>query len=350
MSMHGAKERSEVGVAKGRRLPVMGDVARLAGVSHMTVSRVLNDPESVRPETRERVLWAIEQLGYRRNTAARSLVTRRSQTLGVVCFDTTLYGPASMLNGIEHAAEEAGYAVSVASLRRPTAEAATQAVQRLVDQSVDGLVLIAPQAAEAMAFVRALPTSVPVVAVENALPNVTSVSVDQVLGARMLTEHLLSLGHETVHHVRGPSDWSEANGRVEGWLATLEEHGRPVPRELAGDWSARSGYLAGQKLARDRRVTAVFAANDSMALGVLRALHEAGVRVPEDVSVVGFDDTPEAAFMIPPLTTVSQPFREVGRRSIEILLGEIEGGEEAPASVVIPPELVVRTSTAKAPR
>jgi DNA-binding LacI/PurR family transcriptional regulator len=333
-------------VTKSGRLPVMGDVARLAGVSHMTVSRVLNEPGSVRPETRERVLLAIRQLGYRRNSAARSLVTRRSQTLGVVCFDTTLYGPASMLNGIEHAAEEAGYSVSVASLRRPTAEAATQAVQRLVDQAVDGLVLIAPQAAEAMAFVRALPTDVPVVAVENALPNVTSVSVDQELGARLLTEHLLSLGHETVHHVRGPSDWSEANGRVQGWLAALEENGRTAPRELPGDWSARSGYLAGQKLARDGLVTAVFAANDSMALGVLRALHEAGARVPEDVSVVGFDDIPEAAFMTPPLTTVSQPFRAVGRRSIEILLDEIEGGDGRGASSVIPPELVIRNSTA----
>ncbi|MEV7229715.1 MULTISPECIES: LacI family DNA-binding transcriptional regulator [Polymorphospora] len=322
----------------------MGDVARLAGVSHMTVSRVLNEPESVRPETRERVLLAIEQLGYRRNSAARSLVTRRSQTLGVVCFDTTLYGPASMFNGIVHATEEAGYAVSVASLRRPTADAATQAVQRLVHQSVEGLVLIAPQAAEAMAFVRALPTNIPVVAVENALPNVTSVSVDQVLGARMVTEHLLSLGHETVHHVRGPLDWSEANGRVEGWAAALEEHGRMVPRELVGDWSARSGYAAGQKLVRDPRATAVFAANDSMALGVMRALLDAGARVPEDVSVVGFDDIPEAAFVTPPLTTVSQPFREVGQRSIEILLDEMEGGE-AGATSVIPPELVVRDST-----
>lgn len=335
----------DVSVAKSRRLPVMGDVARLAGVSHMTVSRVLNEPESVRPETRERVLLAIKQLGYRRNSAARSLVTRRSQTLGVVCFDTTLYGPASMLNGIVHATEEAGYAVSVASLRRPTAAAATQAVQRLVHQSVEGLVLIAPQAAEAMAFVRALPTDIPVVAVENALPGVTSVSVDQVLGARMVVDHLLSLGHETVHHVRGPSDWSEANGRVDGWVAALEEHGRLVPRELVGDWSAKSGYVAGQKLARDPRATAVFAANDSMALGVLRALLDAGVRVPEDVSVVGFDDIPEGAFVTPPLTTVSQPFREVGRRSIEILLGEVEGGEERGASSVIPPELVIRAST-----
>ncbi|MEV0606274.1 LacI family DNA-binding transcriptional regulator [Polymorphospora rubra] len=335
---------ADVSVAKSRRLPVMGDVARLAGVSQMTVSRVLNDPGSVRPDTRERVLLAIKQLGYRRNSAARSLVTRRSQTLGVVCFDTTFHGPASMFNGIVHAAEEAGYAVSVASLRRPTADAATQAVQRLVHQSVEGLVLIAPQATEAMAFVRALPADTPVVAVENALPNVTSVSVDQELGARMATEHLLSLGHETVYHVRGPVDWSEANGRVDGWVAALEEQGRMVPRELVGDWSARSGYVAGQKLVRDPRTTAVFAANDSMALGVVRALLDAGARVPQDVSVVGFDDIPEAAYVTPPLTTVSQPFRDVGRRSIEILLDEIEG-TAAGVTSVIAPELVVRDST-----
>jgi DNA-binding LacI/PurR family transcriptional regulator len=327
-------------------MPVMGDVARLAGVSHMTVSRVLNQPNSVRPETRDRVRQAIEQLGYRPNSAARSLVTRRSRVLGVVCFDTTLYGPASTLNGIEHAAEDAGYAVSVASLRRSTAGSAVQAVQRLVDQSVDGLVLIVPQTSAAVSFFRALPGDVPVVAVESALPAVTSVAVDQVLGARQITGHLLSLGHETVYHVRGPADWSEANGRVEGWRAALEEHGGSVPRPLVGDWSAKSGYAAGQRLASNTQVTAIFAANDSMALGVLRALHEAGLRVPEDVSVVGFDDIPEAAFMTPPLTTVRQPFREVGRRSIEILVAAIEGADVTAGSAVMPPQVVVRESAA----
>lgn len=339
-----------------RRLPVMGDVARLAGVSHMTVSRVLNDPRSVRPETRDRVRQAIELLGYRRNSAARSLVTRRSQIFGVVCFDTTLYGPASTLNGIEWAAEDAGYAVIVASQRRMTVEAVGQAVQRLVDQSVDGLVLIAPQTSAAGAF-QAVPTDLPVVAVESVLPHITSVAVDQVLGARLITEHLLALGHHTVHHVRGPADWAEANGRVQGWLTALEEAGRPVRRELVGDWSAHSGYLAGQKVAKDGTATAVFVANDSMALGVLRALHEAGIRVPQDMSVAGFDDVPEAAYLTPPLTTVSQPFREVGRRSIRALLAELHcrrtGGESAVTAGepgvdspdLIVPELIVREST-----
>jgi DNA-binding LacI/PurR family transcriptional regulator len=331
-------------------MPVMGDVARLAGVSHMTVSRVLNQPDSVRPETRDRVRLAIEQLGYRRNSAARSLVTRRSRTLGVVCFDTTLYGPASTLNGIEHAAEDAGYAVSVASLRRATTEAAAQAVQRLVEQSVEGLVLIVPETSAAGSFFRALPRGLPVVAVESALPEITSVAVDQVAGARLLTGYLLSLGHETVHHVRGPVDWSEANGRVEGWLAALEEHGSSTPRALPGDWSARSGYIAGQKLAKARNgVTAVFAANDSMALGVLRAFHEAGIRVPEDVSIVGFDDIPEAAYFTPPLTTVRQDFDEMGSRSVRLLLEMLETGTSADAGPGVQPRLIVRSSTAAPP-
>jgi DNA-binding LacI/PurR family transcriptional regulator len=222
-------------------------------------------------------------------------------------------------------------------------------VQRLVDQSVDGLILIVPQSSGAAAFYRAVPDDVPVVAVENALPQVTSVAVDQVLGARLVTGHLLGLGHETVYHVRGPVDWAEANGRVEGWQAALQEGGAPAPRALFGDWSARSGYLAGQELAGQRGVTAVFAANDSMALGVLRAFHEAGIRVPDDVSVAGFDDIPEAAYMTPPLTTIRQPFREVGQRSIEILLDEVDGAGVRGGSTVIPPDLVVRQS-ADAPR
>jgi DNA-binding LacI/PurR family transcriptional regulator len=324
----------------------MSDVARLAGVSHMTVSRVLNQPDTVRPDTRERVETAIAQLGYRRNSAARSLVTRRSQTIGVVCFDTTLYGPASTLYGIEQAAQDAGYFVSVASLRWLTPESVRQAADRLVAQSVEAIVVIAPQKSAAAAF-RVLPTDLPVVAVEGGvLADIPSVSVDQALGARYLVEHLLAAGHPTVHHVRGPADWFEATARAEGWRSALEAAGRPVPRTLAGDWSARSGYEAGQKIARRRDVSAVFVANDQMALGMLRALHEAEVRVPADISVVGFDDIPESAYFTPPLTTVRQPFDAVGRGSIRALLDQIERPGQATAPTVIAPRLVVRDSTA----
>jgi DNA-binding LacI/PurR family transcriptional regulator len=326
----------------------MTDVARLAGVSHQTVSRVLNDHPHVRPATRDRVLTAIDALDYRRNSSARALVTRRSQTLGIVALDTTLYGPTSTLFGIERAARDAGYFVSIISLRTITRQAVHEAVDFLIRQSVDGLVVIAPlrSAVEGLAD---LPLDVPVVAVEGgSAPDLPVVCVDQVAGAEAATRHLLDLGHTTVWHVAGPADWLEAEARVHGWRSTLEAAGAEIPDPLAGDWSPRSGYEAGRMLVRRGDVSAVFVANDQMALGVLRALREAGVDVPADVSVAGFDDVPEAAYFAPPLTTVRQDFASVGRHSIEVLLDQLDGtgGKgRVPPRIVVPAELVVRSST-----
>jgi DNA-binding LacI/PurR family transcriptional regulator len=333
----------------GRAVPqpravVMADVARLAGVSQQTVSRVLNDSPHVRPATRERVLDAIGKLGYRPNRLARALVTGRSRTLGVLSFDTTLYGPASTLFAIERAAHEAGYFVSIASLRAPDAGSLRRGVDRLLEQGVEGVLVIAPQEAAARGLLE-LPPDVPVVATEAAPPGaVPLVAVDQRDGARLATEHLLELGHETVWHVAGPDGWLEAADRVLGWRGALEAAGAPVPPPLTGDWSARSGYAAGRGLAE---ATAVFAANDQMALGVLRALHELGRRVPEEISVVGFDDIPEAAYFSPPLTTVRQRFDEIGRRALRLLLARIEDGAGRTGETVRP-ELVIRASTAAA--
>ena len=332
----------------------MADVARLAGVSHQTVSRVLNDHPSVRPETKERVLKAIGDLAYRRNSSARALVTRRTNTLGVIAFDTTLYGPASTLFGIERAAREAGYFISIVSLRAITSKSVAEAFDYLAEQSVDGVIVIAPQrnAVEAMT---ALPQDMPIVAVEGGqAPDHPVVCVDQHAGAAAVTQHLLELGHETVWHVSGPSDWLEAEARMHAWQATLEAAGAPVPDVVAGDWSPASGYAAGQHLIRRRAVlrdvTAVFVANDQMALGLLRAFREAGVDVPGDISVAGFDDIPEAEYFLPPLTTVRQDFAAVGRDSIAVLLDRIENGPSDPARrVVAPATLVVRGSTAAPP-
>ncbi|MFC4057047.1 LacI family DNA-binding transcriptional regulator [Planomonospora corallina] len=333
------------------RLPVMADVARLAGVSHQTVSRVLNDHPNVRAETRTRVMEAIDRLGYRRNLVARALVTRHSRTLGVVSFDTTLYGPASTVYGIEQAARAAGYFVSIVSLTSIDRAGVRDALGYLTEQAVDGIVVVAPQRSAARALTD-LPAGAPVVAVEGgAAGDVSTVSVDQVAGARLATEHLLGLGHETVWHVSGPSDWLEAEGRVEGWRAALAAAGRREPEMLVGDWSPRSGYEAGRRLAGMEDVTAVFVANDQMALGVLRAFAEEGVRVPERISVVGFDDIPESEFFSPPLTTVRQDFAAVGRRSIEMLLRRIETGERRGRETsVVPPRFVERASTAPASR
>jgi LacI family transcriptional regulator len=337
------------------RVAVMSDVARLAGVSHQTVSRVLNDHPRVSRETRERVLEAVRQLNYRPNAMARGLAGRRSRVIGVVSFDTILYGPAATLLGIERASRAAGYGVSIVTLEHLDHGGMTSALSALADQSVAGVVVIAPQTASAAAL-RNLPIGTAAVAVESDMGgDIPAISVDQVRGARLAVDHLLSLGHRRVWHVSGPRDWLETHGRIEGWRASLDDAGLAAPRLMTGDWSARSGYAAGVELAERFRskgdVTAVFAANDHMALGMLRAFHEAGVRVPEDVSIVGFDDIPEAEFLSPPLTTVRQDFDEVGRRCIAALLRLIEadradGPDRPEPEWRVAPTLVERTSTA----
>jgi DNA-binding LacI/PurR family transcriptional regulator len=327
------------------RAVTMADVARTLGLSHQTVSRVLNDHPSVRPGTRARVLKAIEELGYRRNSAARALVTRRTLTVGVVSFDTTLYGPSSTLAGIEHAAQQAGYFVSVAIAKGTAIATVREAIERLIAQSVEGVVVIAPLLGTVQVLA-SLYRTVPVVIVESGVvPGLTSVRVDQAEGARLVTRHLLEQGAPTVWHVAGPGEWVEAEARVAGWREELTRAGARIPGLLRGTWRPKSGYEAGRTLARSAGVDAVFVGNDQMALGLLRAFHEAGVRVPEDVLVAGFDDVPEAAFYTPPLTTVRQDFAAVGRRSIGLLLDQVAHGGGEPRQAVLAPELVVRQSS-----
>lgn len=323
----------------------MGDVAEAAGVSHQTVSRVLNDAGSVREETRRRVLVVMDQLGYRANPAARALATRRSKTLGVVGSHTTLHGTATTMYAIERAAREAGYLVSAVSERDLDPVTLRRAVERLDRQAVEGLVVVSPLIGTSEAVAQ-LPLGVPLVVVGGG-DDLPSVSLDQHGGARRVTRHLLERGARTVHHVAGPADWLEARARAEGWREELEAAGAPVPEPLAGDWSPASGYAAGRVLAGGDGVEAVFVGNDRMALGVVRALAEAGRRVPRDVLVAGFDDVPEAAYFDPPLTTVRQDFDALGRHGVQLLLERLAGrpaggGDHA---VLPPPELVVRLST-----
>ena len=334
--------------ARPQRAAVMSDVGRLAGVSHQTVSRVINGSRHVSPTTRARVLAAMEELGYRPNSIARALATGRTRTVGVVSFDTTLYGPASTLFGIERAAHQAGYFVLVASLRALDRAGVTEAVDRLRVQGVEGILAIVSEA-EAAAALLEVRVDVPLVAVE-AGPDagIPVVTVDQSSGARLATQHLLDLGHPTVHHITGPPASIEAQQRVVGWRETLDDAGAPVPAPVIGDWSARTGYHVGRRLIRDPAVSAVFVANDQMALGLLRALHEAGRAIPDELSLVGFDDIPEATYFTPPLTTVRQDFGEVGSRSLRVLVGAIEcfnAGEPLPDGSLVAPELVVRAST-----
>ncbi|MFE1835647.1 LacI family DNA-binding transcriptional regulator [Streptomyces sviceus] len=328
------------------------DVARLAGVSQKTVSRVYNDEPYVSDEVRRRVLQAGEELGYRMNNAARALASGRTRSIGVVTLGTALYGPASLLMGVERAVRDTGYALRVVNTVEGDPTGVAGAVDSLVEQGVDGIVISEPiddghgEDLSARVEVPVLVLGAPPLA----KPKTLAAGVGADLMARTATEYLLELGHATVHHLAGPQRWYAARDRLEGWRSTLAAHNRRIPPVVEGDWSASTGYTAGRELAADDTMTAVFAANDDMAIGLIRALTEAGRRVPEDVSVVGFDDIPVAAYVTPPLTTMRQPFDTVAQEGLKRLVHCIENPDAPPLPAGEPPvDLVVRASTAPPP-
>jgi DNA-binding LacI/PurR family transcriptional regulator len=323
----------------------MADVAAHAGVSHQTVSRVLNDSPLVKDETRAKVLEAIEALGYRRNNAARMLATNRSGRIGMISAHLALHGPSMIATAVQEAGYDAGYDVSIVGLPEFSVESLQGAVERLLDEAVEAIV-VAVAHRGALETTRALQLPIPVVLAQGVTAGQPmAAGIDQELGAALATDHLLDLGHQHVAHVTGPLDWVEAGQRRAGWQRAHERRGVLPGPELAGDWSARSGYEAGLRIADDPMVTGVFAANDSMALGLLKALHERGRRVPDEVSVVGFDDQPDATYYWPALTTVSQEFSTLGRIAVDLTLRAL-AGEQQPASELVAPDLVVRASTA----
>ncbi|GGM94592.1 transcriptional regulator [Streptomyces fuscichromogenes] len=330
------------------------DVARLAGVSQKTVSRVMNDEPYVSADVRRRVLAAADELGYRSNNAARVLASGRTRSIGVVTLGTALYGPASLLMGVERAVRDNGYALRVVNTMEGDTAGIAGAVDSLLDQGVDGIVISEPIDEEGGADLSSR-VDVPVLVLGAPppfpAPHLVTAGIVSGQMARAATEHLLELGHPTVHHLAGPQRWYSARDRLDGWRSALAAHGRPRPPFVEGDWSAASGYAAGRQLAADPGVTAVFAANDDMAIGLIRALTEAGRRVPEDVSVVGFDDIPLAAYVTPPLTTVRQPFDAMAQDGLKLLVHAIESPQADPLPMTDPPvELVVRSSATAPPR
>lgn len=330
------------------RPPGMMDVAREAGVSHITVSRVINGHPSVRPETRARVETAIQKLGYRRNSVARALKSRRSSTIGVVIVGSELFELPRILLGVETAAKQAGYWVSLASRQGESTTAdLMETLQRLTDQSVEAIAVVAdrPDTVEALS---GLALGVPVAVVMSGNvpdPELSFVEVDQELGARLAVRHLLHLGHRDIAHLTGALRIFDARARVEGWQAELTAAGAQGAL-LEGDFGAESGFRLAQELcdADAGLPTAVFAGNDQMAMGVLAAFAERGVKVPYDVSVVGFDDMKGAGYLVPALTTVRQDFAHLGRSAIELLVRRVAG--EPAQRQKLTPELVVRHSTA----
>jgi DNA-binding LacI/PurR family transcriptional regulator len=321
-------------------------VAREAGVSFQTVSRVINDGGRVSAATRDRVLAVIDELGYRRNDAARALVTSRSRAIGVIADASPRYGPVSTLAAVESAARDAGYTALVTTTSYPAPHEVADTFRAFVERGVEGVVVIAPRVSLSH-VTQEVTAGLPVVLLspgETSQEGITVFYEDQQLGAQLATRHLVQLGHREVAHLAGNQEWLDGQVRLRGWQAELRAHGLPAPAVQYGDWTGESAYRIGRRMLAAGLPSSIFIASDLMALGFLRALYEAGVRVPEDISVVGFDDNEFAAQTFPPLTTVRQSFSTVGARCMEILLGLIEDRDVDTSPAV--PALIVRASAA----
>ncbi|WP_431220066.1 LacI family DNA-binding transcriptional regulator [Leifsonia xyli] len=322
------------------------DIARMAGVSRQTVSRVLNGERYIKASTEAQVRKVIEEHAWRPNSAARALATSRSKTIGLLVSARSHYGPFTAATAIDEAARARGYAILSATLAREDDAAISEALDAFAAQGVDGVVVIAPQqrAHEALQHVA---IRVPFVSLHwKDAGDGRVAAFDQEGGARLATRHLIELGHTRILHLAGPQDWNEAEDRMNGFLAELNDHDLPVTAPMLGDWTADRGYEVGLKILGHPDFTAIFASNDQMALGLMHAAAHLGLSVPGDLSIVGFDDIPEAKHFAPPLTTVRQDFGRLGAQAIDVLLAQIEG-EEAPLPAEYPvPQLLVRQSTA----
>jgi DNA-binding LacI/PurR family transcriptional regulator len=332
------------------------EVASAAGVSTQTVSRVINERPDVSLETRERVQKVIEQLSYRPSALARSLIQRRSYTLGVVTAGLRYIGPSRTLSGITSAAEEKGYSLILKELSQFNATDITPIFQALHDRHVDGIIWAVPEVSENRNWIdhQSYENRIPTVYLTmEPRQDIPVVSIDNYLGGRMAVNHLLEQGYKHIAHVTGPLDWWEARQRLLAWKDTVGEHGLETrdTNYAEGNWSSASGFQAIEKLFDQYpEMDSVFVANDQMALAVIQFACQKGLRMPEDLGIVGFDDIPESAFFCPSLTTVQQDQYAVGRVAVEETIKMIESdryGAETiePKSVTLAPTLVVRQSS-----
>lgn len=332
---------------KNSKTVTLYDVARLAGVSYQTVSRVVNNQPRVSPVTRERVLDVIERLNYRPSYAAQRLAANRSRTLAIITFGVGNYGPSDMLLNMETAAHEAGYELISTYVDTRNGEGIRVAIDRLLRSAVDGAILIAPVQTPLYAMLLEKIQTIPVIHVDTAdQKDIASVQVDQYAGGILATQHLLDLGHREICEIRGPLNWFGASSRHAGFVDTLAEAGLEPAGIAIGDWSPKSGYQAAIELIEQYQFTAIVVGNDHMALGVLSALADRGLRVPEDVSLVGFDDVAEAPYYIPALTSVKQDFVQLGMTALHSLLRLINDPEVPLTPIALQPTLVVRRSAA----
>jgi DNA-binding LacI/PurR family transcriptional regulator len=328
------------------RPPTIYDVARVAGVSHQTVSRFLRGNTGLKMATRERVQAAIAELGYRPNSTARALATSRSYRIGALVYELQELGPSLIAKGATDAARTSGYLLDIVALDPEDDEAIAHAIGLLDDQNLAGILALAPTHRLRDAL-QAADYQVPlVIDAEGEYENTTETETLNTIGTRLAVEHLIELGHRRILHISGPHEWISASNRLAAYRHTLGQAGLATFESIEGDWSAASGYAAGRAMPAESGFTAVVVANDQMALGALRAFTEMGLRVPEDISVVGFDDIPESEFLIPPLTTVRLDFAEQGRFAVETLVARIEGREAPIRPSAMTATLVPRNSTA----
>jgi DNA-binding LacI/PurR family transcriptional regulator len=332
------------------------EVASVAGVSTQTVSRVINERPDVSPETRKKVQEVINALSYQPSALARSLISQRSHTLGVVIAGLRHIGPSRTLSGITSAAEEAGYSLLLKELPSYDTEAITPIFKALISRHVDGIIWAVPEVGENRKWANNPPADIEVPVVYLTMEtrnNLSIVSVDNYLGGRMAISHLLEQGFKKIGHISGPLDWWEARQRMAAWKDTLTEAGLGADERhcVDGNWSSASGALAIEKLCDQYPdMDAVFVANDQMALGTMQFFAEKRIRIPDEIGIVGFDNIAESAFFYPALTTIQQDQHNVAQIAVAEISRIIEAGWQgldpvAPRSIVLPPTLVVRQSS-----
>lgn len=335
-----------------RRAVSMTDVAAHAQVSQKTVSRVVNGEPYVREEVRLRVQNSIKELDFRPNAAARSLVTRRTRRIGVVALGTAFHGPTSALAALESVARADSYSLSVHRTDSTDRDEIQSAVDILLNEGVEGIVLSEPKQLEGAPLQIRADVAVLTLGARGltARQDELVVGADEESGGSLAAEHLLTLGHRTVHHIAGPSAWVSSQLRQDGWASALREHGAEIPEVVVGDWSPRSGFEAMAQLLNSPAIpTAVFVANDQMAIGAISALTARGLSVPSDISIVGFDDLDVSEFLPTPLTTLRQEFSLAAHRGMNALIRTIDGTTPAEALLLVPLTLVNRATTAPPP-
>jgi len=332
------------------------DVAKLAGVSTKTVSRVVNHQGEIRTETRERVQAAIEQLGYRPNVLARSLIHKRTNTLGVVAWGIDYFGPSRTVVGIEQQAHQLEYSLFLNLVAWPDDVNREQVLDTLITHRVDGIIWAVPEVGNNREWLKSSNLEIlpPIVFLSmKQRPGLSVVAVDNFSGARQATQHLIDQGRRKIGIITGPLDWWEARERYAGWEAVMHEANLATSPSLVveGEWSAAAGEQGLLTLLnQEADIDAVFASSDQIALGALSTAHRLGKQIPKDLAIVGFDNIPESACFWPPLTTVYQGLIDVGRIAVQTLHRMIEANRQmmtsdAATNTLIKPELIVRASS-----